>query len=871
MDKLTRLAAAGFVLLCGLFAINHSAFAQPVVPQNRVVTGADFEIVSANGAFEEQFQHDDADFTDCAPISGGTTCIDSGRYIVNPETWNPGNVTTALYDGTDAGCQPPKRSQTTGNCSALDVAEDGTTYIAGIRNKNGSAVFEVIDLDGPCNGIFSDVGTTGLCSRLLVEDRPPIIDVDVTELGLLILENRDTINLLTGFESGGDTTVDTIADARNLGLTLKGKDKEQLLNVSLIEYADNGNPPRTAFAVTTSHDRLIAFESVDGIVTVRATANLVESATGLVPLLEDVAGCVNPEPASYDVTQDIDALGPLHVTASNTCYVHTINLVVDVDGDITGFSYDDSDATRDGLDSDGIDNDVDGLIDEPDEGTTYIPLLVGVSTGTIISYTNPACAEPLDEGGCGAGSATIGNFQTVPTSAETGTMWEIGGLPHCVLNPRACGRVIEGIRSDTDANARADLCEAGVIMHIDPLKDTVDDCIAADAELLAFDATPTLPLAVSSQFDILPALVLPPAYRAQSIGGQNDGIDNDGDGETDNGDPEEMYYYSALMFKNDGVQAAGSPEFQVTIEAIAGNSLGCPEGTTVDSLVSSDIIVRVPDAFPGADGEFQGSMSASACFNPQRSAKCCSFFPLNWSINPWPATLNDGGVDPDGNPLPDVWATDEPTPLCELGHPNCTSDDTTFAKLYDMLSEEMLANQQQLLCTNTDVVHLCGDGVDDNGDGFTDDPGECLQPVPAQLCTQLENNWFNGHGHWIHAISNTLDGTNCSGDSRAYQAVDTKRNQYRALLETFEGNFATCTDGIDNDLDGFTDDDPDETDCAGDLGLDPANRLGLQIGMTNILDYVFDQLLKPAIPEACPDGWQEEDTTWIFNVPPATP
>ncbi len=59
---------------------------------------------------------------------------------------------------------------------------------------------------------------------------------------------------------------------------------------------------------------------------------------------------------------------------------------------------------------------------------------------------------------------------------------------------------------------------------------------------------------------------------------------------------------------------------------------------------------------------------------------------------------------------------------------------------------------------------------------------------------------------------------------------------------------------------------PGDTDCtAGPLAGDPANRLGLQIAKTFTLQYVLNRVLLPSIPAACPDGWQEDDTTWIFD------
>jgi hypothetical protein len=120
-----------------------------------------------------------------------------------------------------------------------------------------------------------------------------------------------------------------------------------------------------------------------------------------------------------------------------------------------------------------------------------------------------------------------------------------------------------------------------------------------------------------------------------------------------------------------------------------------------------------------------------------------------------------------------------------------------------------------------------------------------------------------------------LVGTNCSGNARNYGAVAAQLNNYQALLQSYEGNLATCNDGIDNDGDGFADTDgvPEEglladpkcDDTVDPLAQDFANRLGLQIGKTFTLQYVLNRLLLPSVPAACPDGWHEEDTTWIFE------
>ena len=161
MTKLCNVLVSASALLLSSLTISISALADPTSTLNSlVVTGQDFAISSADGAsFSQQFKDRNANFTDCEATAAGTFCIDNGTYIVDLSTWIPPRPETPTDPATPAenqlteceliGFQAPKGKETTGNCSALTFA-DNTLYVAGIRNRNGSAIYEcdiVYDVD----------------------------------------------------------------------------------------------------------------------------------------------------------------------------------------------------------------------------------------------------------------------------------------------------------------------------------------------------------------------------------------------------------------------------------------------------------------------------------------------------------------------------------------------------------------------------------------------------------------------------------------------------------------------------------------------------------------------------------------------------
>jgi hypothetical protein len=181
------------------------------------------------------------------------------------------------------------------------VTFDDALYVAGVRNKNGSAIYR-------CDDSGCD---------LLIQERPTILDLDRVPGGLLYIEDKNSIVQLV-LDSGGAPTAVTLATGRDLGLAKSGKVKEEFQNVQRIVYGNDAEAYE-AYVVTTSFgrlSRLIAFTSVAGVVTILDDEALAEGAEGLIPILDDVDGCGAAAPG-YDVAQNADRGGLLYVSAND--------------------------------------------------------------------------------------------------------------------------------------------------------------------------------------------------------------------------------------------------------------------------------------------------------------------------------------------------------------------------------------------------------------------------------------------------------------------------------------------------------------------------------------------------------------------------
>ena len=553
----------------------------------------------------------------------------------------------------------------------------------------------------------------------------------------------------------------------------------------------------------------------------------------MIPMLDDVTGCSAGalEQASYDVTQDADRAGPLYVAASNTCYVHTLGLSLDVSDKIDGFTYVASVATSDDATTDGIDNDDDGFIDGDDpEGETDFTrvsnaLTINVFEGQSINFS--ACGEE-----CQVGTATtLSNFKPLDVNKADGTVWEIKGIPHCAWNPQACALLLPGVDASTEASARSDLCRDGVLRLVGNLL-FAGTCTTVRKELLIVNVTPVLPPDLIAEFTNLPNgfpdLLIPPDYQPQFL---------------------LNYHFDALLFRADDSQSGAVPEIIIDTEALAPGSYGCPE-ENLDTPLNTSIVVRAREdvatscSTAGSNCQpdtHQGSMITYDCENPSRSRGCCSLYPVNLqpTLHP-PAQTEDG-----------LWFVDTDGGLV---------DDSAAAKLLDKLHTELLVFQD-LACRNVDG-----------------DPNS-LAPLDGSTCNQLTQIQGNAGQKLSNALLNTrTPNDNCSGQSRNYQAYRSQVENYLAKVQSYEANFPACNDGIDNDNDGLADTDgvpeeflPPDPKCAGNLARDAAARVQALFAHVSVLPYVLDRMLMPTIPEACPDGWSEFNDEWITTSPPASP
>ncbi|MFZ9051546.1 MAG: hypothetical protein ACO22K_00935 [Woeseiaceae bacterium] len=792
MTKLCNFLVSASALLLGSLTISMSALANPAnVLDSLVVTGENFAISSADGAsFSQEFQNNEANLTDCEAKSDGTICIDSGTYIVDLSSWDPSAPATALTECTDIGFEAPKGRQTTGNCSAVTVADDAL-YVAGIRNKNGSAIFKC---------------TAGACN-LLVQDRPPILDMDRVPSGLLYLENKDSVILLTGIEGPGAPVVEVLATGRDLGLA-KGKVKEELQNVARIVDA-NGTE---TYAVTTSFGRLIFFTSAAG-----SFSQVVETIlTG-----PAAAGCPAVEQAVYDVTQDADRGGSVYASVSNTCYVHTLD-----DDPASGFNLGSSVVMTDGT-------------------RTYNGHTVHVYEGQNVNFAD---CEPS----CGVGTATIlSSFIPLPNTNANGTVWEIKGIPHCAWNPEACADVL----GYTSNNPKVELCAAGVLRLVGPLLDDSVDCEDAIPELLVFNVTPVLPPSLVAEFPGgLPELLIPPDYQAQEIGSYGaDGIDNDGDLAVDEADGSESYFFDALLFKADGAQSGAVPELEVDTGLIAPGSLECPEDNAVSPLNSS-VAVRIQEQFPSAltcgSGscaldKHQGAMVTYDCFNPSRLKGCCSVYPINLQ-----AALHQAAQTAEGK-----WYVDP------LDYDSAAVDDSAAGKLLDKLFDELKV-AQALACNDVDNDPNELAPLDSSTcSKLTDIYDNAASKLISALLNTAEQTGTNDN-----CSQQSRNYQSFESQIANFQAVVESYEGNFPACNDGDDNDGDGTADTNGAVVGGTELPPD-TQCVGDIARDPAGRVQSLIAKTSVLPYVLNRMLLPSIPSSCPDGWNDGNLDWITSSP----
>ena len=805
MTKLCNVLVSASALLLSSLTISISALADPTSTLNSlVVTGQDFAISSADGAsFSQQFKDSNANFTDCEATAAGTFCIDNGTYIVDLSTWIPPRPETPTDPATPAenqlteceliGFQAPKGKETTGNCSALTFA-DNTLYVAGIRNRNGSAIYE-------CDIVYDvDEGFTVRGCDLLIQDRPPILDLDRVPGGLLYVENKDSVIFLD-LEGSGAPIAETLATGGDFDLA-KGKVKEELQNAQRVVYGNE----REAYVVTTSFGRLFAFTSAAGVVNILEERDLA-AGEGLIPgTLPNVGSCGAAE-AGYDTVQNADRGGLLYVSASDTCYVHALEI----------------DSTS------GFDLTYINSLQTTVDAVAYNGLTVHVYEGQNIDFSQ-----------CGDAPCPIGNFATlsfssVAGSAASGTVWQVELIPHCAWIADVCVDLLDaefGLPDDCgDGDDQACLCEIGVLEPVGPYADPADPedpaltCATAPPGLLTLNVSdetyPILPKNLLDEFDpaflpggVFPDLWIGPQFQAQ---------------------PVNNYYFDAILYDAPLAQSSTMPE--LVVADIPGYE--CPaEGP--DSPLQSSMVLRVPEREKNGfecdaagctlgDKEHVASAITYDCSSTRSRRGCCSLYPLNTMLALLPPAKNAAGE----------WYLDTAGLLNLNG---TVVDDSAAAKFLDSHFEQLEVFEYP----------ACSD---------VDDPGEA-QPLDSATCNQLAQKRLNARDKLVNALSNTSTGTNCSQSSRNYQSFLSQIENYIAIAKSYEGNLSACNDGEDNDGDYLVDE--DDTDCASPA-QDRLGRVQALIAHASVLPYVVNEILQPTIPAICETGWIEDDSAWITD------
>jgi hypothetical protein len=722
MAKLCSIAVRVSVLFLSSLMIVTTAVANPNnVLDTVVVTGQDFAIDSVTGAaFTEQYQNGESSFTDCEATPDGTFCIDSGTYIVDLASWDPSDTSTALATCTGIGFQAPKRNQAEGNCSA--VTFDDALYVAGVRNRNGSAIYR-------CGDAGCD---------LLIEERPTILDLDRVPGGLLYIEDKNAVVLLDLDSSGAPTPI-TLATGRDFDLA-KGKVKEELQNAQRIVYGDE----QEAYVVTTSFGRLFAFTSAAGVVNILEERDLA-AGEGLIPdTLPNVGSCGAAE-AGYDTAQNADRGGLLYVSASDTCYVHALEIDSTSGFDLTYIT--------------SLQTTVDAM--------AYNGLTVHVYEGQNINFNN-----------CGDEPCPVGNFASLsftrnPGSAESGTVWEIELIPHCAWGAvqEFCVELLELTCAGTD---QACLCDAGVLESLN----SPADCPTDPPGLLVFNVTPLLPQNLLDEFDpaflpggVFPDLSMGPQFQPQPVNG---------------------YFFDALLYDAPLAQSSTMPELVV---ADIPGSYTCP-ADNLESPLNSSMVLRVPEREKNGfecdaagctlgDKEHVASAITYDCSSTRSRRGCCSLYPLNtmlallppaWDGSEWYVdtqgilTIGTTVVDDSaaakfvdshfeqleafeypacanvdaGNAAPLDAATCDQLQQTRLnakqklvgalsntasGGQNCSQ----ASRLYGSL-ETQIRNYIAIAESNEGYLAACSDGIDNDGDTFIDaDDSDCTDPADDAL------------------------------------------------------------------------------------------------------------------------------------------
>jgi hypothetical protein len=802
MKKLIKLFAASAVLLFCTLAFNFSALADPTnVLDSLVVTGEDFSVSSSDGTvFTQQFYNGDANLIDCEATSDGTFCINIGKDENDNDVYEIvelSDFANPLFNCEDAGFEAKGRRPAI--CSAIAVEDERIQYVAGVLNKNGSAIVKCTD---------------GVCANNpIVQDRPPIIDLDKVPEGLLYVENRNTVVLLMDNSPAAPTVV-TVANGRDVGLA-KGKDKEEILDVA--QVADSNEAVR--YAITTSFGRLISFTSTLGVV---------ENIKQVCLLGQNNCGASSN--LSFDVTQNAERGGPIYALVSS-------------DGSGNGIVFVYSNNLSGGF--------VPFDVNAPSIDTRENGLFLSVFEGQNIDFTQCSGA------GCDIGNTTTLVFDRAPGTATNGTAWDIRNIPHCAWIPGECVDPLEESRESPVCNGKDPktcMCDEGVLRVVGPLDEgvptpTIAECIGAPPGLLDLNVTPLLPPNLVAEFSSFPAdLWMPPDFQAQPEVGPDGGPG---------------YHFDALLFDAGDAQSSEMPELIVDAQNELPPSYGCPADSIEKSLspVKSSVVLRMREGpltggtcstDPGTGvrsctlDEHMGSMITYDCSNPTVSRGCCSLYPLNaqLALRP-PAQKTVDGVP--------VWYIDSEG----NADPEPEEDDSAAAKFVRSHFNDLEVFEWPA-CNDEDN--------DPNG----------LDPLDQGTCDQLEAKRQNAEAKLVHALLNTADGTNCSQSSRNYQSFVTQIKNYIATAAAYEGNFPACNDDDDNDGDLLTDaNDPDcqgaDLDpmdgIPDDISADRAGRVQALIAHASVLPYVVNEILEPTITTVCTNGWVEDDPNleWITN------
>ncbi len=766
---------------------------------------SDFEVIVSDAGSE---------FSACVRVPAGPfLCLDAAGKTVKRFDGTPPPLDSVI-SCLDPALDFNLRKET---CTAYTFGLD-SHFIAGLGNGKSFQLARVF-ADAVCDNPL--IQTPGLCAELLYTGRPLL-------LGLKLIDGKAAEDLglgtscVIGLEQRSDAVCFPVpaepqpimlADRRRWGV----KGQESLQDIDILQI---GNPVTSVVdnyaVVTSSSGRILAAKIGDS----SSPVDAFEIAD--VPKL---SGQCNADDQFFGL--EIEGKSDtLIVTDRNFCQAFALVPELDVEtdpvtgeitggtGELTGFVI----ATETVIDG--------ALISEEplvlSTGTTA-PLGATSSPGDTFDLVADGCTSPA---GCtvvagegGVAGATVTEL-TLRNNETAATVFQGKQIPYCTYKPEYCVSLLDPTFAYPDAKPRRQEAldrleqpDLGVVFRL-PGASSLNQ----RPEEYVFNTTPVLPVEILERFDgigsepgQIPPLWIPPDF-----------IPSDAD-----------YFYEALFF----ITAAQTDDFQLTFNVTAlqgfpsfpGLSDGCElaselggafsaDRAGLERLLAWDVVNRAAERFPSVDGpqsapgaNHQGHIVNIGCGSSRVRSGGFSLFPYNLKPSGCIGFHNGTGLIFDTFDSEDTVAGTVNCPVGDGDVSIARADDSTYAKLYVKLYDELFQHLDELAC----VADATGSA-----------------PITSGNCDALRATWLNGDDKLAKALAATFEPKSSAGNE----------------------NFGAVISQLQNYLDTLR-----LAELAGTGGDDPAGRLPEQIARVLNLQHLLEDKVLPSIPD---NGFNDSDRSW---------